>query len=244
MLVLFEKVCGECRATVEREGQGPKICQYVSLDTGNSGCQKFCQSWKILSNVVIICHQPKLVYLAVPRTASTAITATLKQAFPDCVVLAQHRTDVPERYRRGDYFIFASVRNPYQRMVSHYLHRRCVHPASVGHWTFAEYVRNLSRQRMPWWGLANDPSADAWLQRSGCRRVIHYERLQEEWAALPVWREAKVVPPLLRNNAATEPYDWRLFYTDALARQVYLFHRPDFEVYGYARDSWRLGVAS
>ena len=188
---------------------------------------------------MIICHSPKLIFLAVPRTASRAITQAIETAFPDCEKRGHHTMTVPEQYRTEVYFKFSSVRNPYSRTVSHYLYRHRNHLNSVGFWTFHEYVHNLVRNRLPWWQLNNDPPAVKWLRGTGCKQLIRFEYLAQDWAALPVWQQTGFTPelkPLNRNPSGAA--NWRLFYTQELADKVYYHQQADFDQFGYAKNSW------
>ena len=189
---------------------------------------------------MIVNDQLKLIYLAVPRTASRTITHALFMGLPGCVKYGHHRMHIPEEYSQSDYFIFASVRNPYERMVSHYLHRNRHHVKSVGHWTFCEYIEQLSRNRLHWWGLAADPPAVSWLESTGCSHVMRFESLTSDWAALPVWKNVHKIPKLRkRNSSSRAERDWRHFYTRELAHVVFEHQRADFEIYGYDPDSWK-----
>lgn len=192
---------------------------------------------------MIICEQPRLIFLAVPRTASTAITRSIEKAFPDCEKFGQHRMQIPGHYPQDRYFVFAGARNPYARVVSHYLHRFRTHPLSVGLWTFTEYVQNMVRNRLRWWGLSGDPPAVKWVQGTGCTHFIRYEQLEADWAALPAWQDLDTVPRLMKANANPEKYDWRHFYTQDLARKVYDHQRADFDFFGYEKDEWRPAFA-
>jgi hypothetical protein len=45
-----------------------------------------------------------------------------------------------------------------------------------------------------------------------------------------------------RSANASAPGDWRSYYDEDLAEQVYELYRQDFEMFGYERDSWRGGA--
>lgn len=180
-----------------------------------------------------------MVFLAVPRTASTAITASIEAAFPASETLGQHRMPLPERCRSGEYFIFAGARNPYSRVVSHYQYRHRCYPLGVGLWTFREYVHNLVRNRLNWWNMNQDPPAVNWVAGTGCTHHVRFEHLQNDWADLPPWQETGFVPKLKMRNANPGTYNWRLFYTKDLAQMIYRHQLADFEHFGYDRDSWQ-----
>nr|WP_219722778.1 sulfotransferase family 2 domain-containing protein [Halioglobus japonicus] len=193
---------------------------------------------------MIINHEHRFVYLAVPRTASTAISHSLQRAFPGSVNMGQHRMNIPVECTKGDYTIIAGVRNPYQRMASHYLHRRDSHPRSVWHWTFHEYIAQLEKHCLHWWGLADDPPACSWLRDIEVSHLLRYESLEQQWNELSLWQRVGFIPRLLHRNAnSANRNSWHALYTRELADRVFHLQREDFEQHGYHQDSWRRNYA-
>ena len=65
---------------------------------------------------MIISHAHKYVFIETPRTASSAISAELRENYAGVKILHKHANypDIPKSIRRelGDYVVFAGVRNP------------------------------------------------------------------------------------------------------------------------------------
>lgn len=189
---------------------------------------------------LIVNEQLKLIYLAVPRTASTSISRAILDAFPDSLKLGHHRMRIPTEYKQQDYFIFAGVRNPYARMVSHYLHRHRLYARSVGHWTFYEYVDHLVNDRLYLFGLNDDPPAAKWLEHTNYSSVLRFESLSQDWSALPPWESAGFIPLLHKRNANLIPSrNWQYMYTQEIADAVLNHQEADFQQFDYHPDSWK-----
>ncbi len=149
---------------------------------------------------------------------------------------------IPPDYQDKDYLVFSSVRNPYERMASHYLHRHRFHTKNVGHWTFYEYIDYLVNNRLHWWGLAGDPPAAEWLKSAGCTHMLKFESLQDDWNKLPAWERAGFIPQLAKRNAnRQQDRGWRHMYTREIAQRVFIHQETDFLQFGYHPDSWQIG---
>jgi hypothetical protein len=96
---------------------------------------------------MIVSHRLKFVFLGIPRTASRAMHAALKE-LPGARQPwgGLHRMTIPANAR--DYFTFCCVRNPYQRLYSHYCccwgKRRRWWAGRVRVRSFAEYLDVLA----------------------------------------------------------------------------------------------------
>ena len=72
----------------------------------------------------MICHEKKFIFLHVPRTGGTSIQCMLNEAYAKCPgkkykdFHSPHINDL-ETYK--EYFSFAFVRNPWERILSFYL---------------------------------------------------------------------------------------------------------------------------
>lgn len=152
---------------------------------------------------------------------------------------------VPARAR--DYFTFCCVRNPYARLYSHY---RCCWGRPKRWWQrrwwagrvrvkdFREYLQMLDQQAL---GGSCGSKYHATLRGyTGPNRldaVIRYENLPSSFHSL------SQIPGIeqfaLKHRGCALAGDWTVAYDQELAELVYKIARPDFDEFGYDRDSWR-----
>jgi hypothetical protein len=150
---------------------------------------------------------------------------------------------IPAKAR--DYFTFCCVRNPYQRLYSHYCccwgKRRRSWAGRVRVKSFAEYLDVLaagalggscgSKYRATVRGFTGDNRLDA---------VLRYENLPNEFAALANQTGIAAFAGLtLPRRGCRLAGDWATQYDERLASRVYEIARADFDEFGYDRESWR-----
>jgi hypothetical protein len=152
-----------------------------------------------------------------------------------------HRMNIPQPAR--EFFTFCCVRNPYQRLYSHYCccwgkrHRFWAGRVRVR--SFREYLETLavgglggscgSKYRLTVRGYTGENRLDA---------VVRYEDLPSSLAALA--RHVAGIDALaLPRRGCFLSGDWRQAYSDELADLVYELARADFDEFGYRRESWR-----
>lgn len=179
----------------------------------------------------------RMVFLAIPRTGSFSITQTMTEHCQDLVKFGHHRMDVPRQYLFQGFYVWAVARNPYARMLSHYRHRARCHPRKVGPMTFRQFVERTSAETWSELNMMNDPPAVRWPLPKIAPVVnwFRYECLEEEWKRLPFWRGE--APPLHHINQSIS--NWG-FYDQELADKVFRYYGPDFDRFGYDRESWRI----
>ena len=180
---------------------------------------------------MVISDQLRFVFLGIPRTANRAMHLALLQ-LPGAYQYGRlHTMDIPESCQ--SYFTFCAVRNPYRRFLAYYLWRRAPHPwgSDAAGMSFGDYVAAAEKGEM-------GPSSVR--GHTGSNRldvVIHYERLPKSFHGI------KQIPGI--NELEFRPVGqrlsrhWEYYYTRQLAEQVYDLTRPDFEEFGYDRDSWK-----
>lgn len=71
---------------------------------------------------MIVSHELKYVYIAVPKTGSSTMNDLLTWRFAGKYVAPHHLTVIPKECK--DYFVFTVVRNPYSRIRSLWKHAR------------------------------------------------------------------------------------------------------------------------
>jgi hypothetical protein len=191
---------------------------------------------------MIVSRQLRFVYLGVPRTASRAMHHALRQ-LPGARWLwgGLHRMNVPPRAR--DFFTFCCVRNPYQRLYSHYCccwgkrHRFWAGRVRVR--SFREYLETLAAGRLGGsCGSKYQLTVRGYTGENRLDAVVRYEDLPQSLLAL-----ADRVPGIdtltLPKRGCHLSGDWRGAYSDELAKMVYHLARADFDEFGYQQESWR-----
>ena len=205
---------------------------------------------------MIISHQHRFIFFAVPRTATHALRQALrpclgaddweqqalfgKQSIPVPGIAAighghvsfqQLRARLPAQTLSG-YFKFGFVRNPFDRFVStcFFLNRR--NPGFSGH--EAGFMRQAIatprfRRRilaLPQYRLLADERGTLMMDYVG-----RFETLQESFAE--ICRHIGIAPAALahRNESAHRPYS--CYYDAPLQQAVADCYRKDFELFGY-----------
>ena len=205
---------------------------------------------------MIVSHQHRFIFFAVPRTGTHSVRAALKAMLgPDDwqqetlrervrmpvpalarighghVTFAQARAALPETTWRG-YFKFACVRNPYDRFVSACAMLNGRNPDYRGREN-AFMKRALTfprfRQRVlvrPQWDMLVDAQGALAMDFVG-----RYECLDQSMR--DVCRHLGIPATTLPRRNASEHGDYRQYYDDELLRIVTDFYRRDFDGLDY-----------
>jgi hypothetical protein len=207
---------------------------------------------------MIVQEQERWVYLGPPKTASTTMHIELvKPPWRGIRVdpEAQHDMEVPEPYR--DFFVFGTVKNPYERAVSLYWHFlrdvRRIRAAEKGVTARTQLARlplphrefsmtrflemaiegNLAVLEVPDNTFFCAPLTE-WYQWTRVDAFIKAERLEEQFEALPFvngrWSHFSWHNDLPRGL-------WRDWRTPRTIELVNTWAGYDFQEYGYARQS-------
>lgn len=108
---------------------------------------------------MIYSHKYKFVYLAPIKTGSTTLEHALKENFEACLwdftglleIRESHNDPLPKIWPRHimhipesikDYFVFASIRNPFKHTLSQYLNRAWVKKLPTSTEDFENYSKN------------------------------------------------------------------------------------------------------
>jgi hypothetical protein len=191
---------------------------------------------------MILLHDQKIAIMTPPKCATNTLHAALRrkrwngETFVGHSTLGGHTFDRhvniwPHEVRR--YKKVVAVRNPYNRLVSLYLHlatREAGHGnKSPNFKTFAEQVVADSPELQGWfkWNLTK------WLKGADDKEieiddVIHVENLKDDLARikLPV-----VSLPFLNKNYRAQQYD--AFFDPEILAAVLPWTQPDCERFGY-----------
>jgi hypothetical protein len=184
---------------------------------------------------VVIDEEGRWAYLAPPKTGSTSLTRMLAAPpFRGVYSGHQHDMDVPAGSR--DFLTFASVRNPYARAVSLWMHRRWAVAVEQG------VAYPLLAKDCPDFGQFLDWHADGaggdvfyaytisdWLRHARVDAVVPLEDVDAAVARLGLTAGPFAVPVL--NSTKHRP--WPEFYDNGRAARVAAWAEEDFERFGY-----------
>jgi len=173
---------------------------------------------------------PRFVFVEIPRTGSRSLSRLWPRLSRRGTQFNHHRTQLPEYVDRS-YLIFAVVRNPFVRELSHYLHRRR-HPKNNYHLvalknSFKEYLKRM---------IDVEPCQASMLDGKPGLLVLRYENgLEQEIRKLPFVPEGITIPHIHKNK----PYCCQDYYDEQTANIVLEHAGEDFTRYGYDKQSWR-----
>lgn len=201
-----------------------------------------------------VSEEYRFVYMAPKKTGSTSMRTLLAEEygairwrdypdrnFTDESVSPDWRSEgpdwkhvchLPERF--SDYFIFATIRNPYTLEISRYHHDLRHKYIEKG---FSNFIHRLV-------GVEKPPTLKRKLHQvpeysppRGCVRfdlhaVVRLEQFDADFRKLPFYKPGSKLPHL-HQSLAKAPV-----YTTALARIVRKAYREDFDTFGYDPNSW------
>ena len=185
----------------------------------------------------------RAIFVHVPKVAGTSVKQVL---FPDAWSLTHYRAidyflDNPLKYRR--YFVFAFVRNPYDRLVSAYEFllrggknepdRRFRDRVLSAYASFADLVKyGLGRREvdekyhfMPQSRFLVSPWGSIMVDYVG-----RFERMEADFATIA--RRMGLDVRLPHSNKSTRGR-WEDYYTEELRSIVYRHYKADFDLLAY-----------
>lgn len=197
-----------------------------------------------------VSHAHRVILFHVPRTGGTSQVESLKAAgirlAPYAVgrlgwdMITDHSIEIPRGAEQ--YTTVATVRNPYDRMLSLYLWLRLQAGgdpinlvAQVA--DFTTYLRFLDRYNRDCLGnqtyqLFHGPQCE-YLEQVRLDRLLHYENLEVDWRAFTEECFGRAVPLLRSPRTLNQPYCPCEHYTPDAAEIVARICRDSFELYGY-----------
>lgn len=210
---------------------------------------------------MIISHRYRYVFVELPRTGSTAVSAELREHYDGQPILRKHATysDFLRQATEDEatYFVFSTVRNPLDIAVTRYVHLR---ENPRGHFTDANEiaVRNALagrlERRVYRWLHRHDATFeqfllrwyvvpyDTWssLDHKRMDHVMRYESLGRDFEA--VLRRLGIEPARslpARNVTPGKDPDFASYYTPrAIARASWIFG-PYMQEWSYDfPESW------
>lgn len=205
----------------------------------------------------MISHRKKFLFIHIPKTGGNSVQEVLKEHSEQQIVtrradqdgvdrfgvvdpahpkLTKHATlrDYYDAYGRQilSYYIFTTIRNPFDRLVSYYFSphrgdvawqaddfaRFCLDVAPLEHFACHSYTRMFVLRR---------PVL--------VRRYIHFERLQDDF--LEVCRDLQIEADGLQHRNKSRTRDpgagYREYFSDDLRRQIEERHAFEMSLGGY-----------
>ena len=210
---------------------------------------------------MIVSHQHRYVFVEVPRTGSTAVSAELREHYGGEPILRKHATYSDYlRHATGEmseYFAFSTVRNPLDVAVTRYVHLK---ENPRGHFTDPDEiaVRNSIagrlERRVYRWVHEHDATFeefllrwyvvpyDTWTSLDHARldHVMRYESLASDFEEVLHRVGIQPVRPLpARNVTPNKDSDFASYYTRRAIRRARWIFGPYMQEWNYAfPDGW------
>jgi hypothetical protein len=208
---------------------------------------------------MIISHMYRYLFIEVPLTGSWAIGNELCQYYEGVPVLHKHAC-LPE-FRKiatkdeQDYFVFATVRNPLDEVVSRYFKLMSNYKqvfsgpeaveASLSDYSDLEkynFVRETNASFSDYFIQYHQHTFSSIIDFSapGLSYVIRFEHLQEDFAeVLRRLRIEQVRPIPVTNKTPRRNDEWQEYYTERLIPQAKRVFGPFMDRWGYQMPvSW------
>lgn len=211
----------------------------------------------------------KAIYFSVPKNACTSLKRLMCRIEgrepPEGIHLGQAGrhlaysppSEILEMIMSPDWFRFCFVRNPYDRLLSAYkskiglpkikedrflpvdeqIRRHFGYPETGHVISFQDFVSWIARDESQW--------DDHWEMQTRTLRtdVVSYSFIGRfesiERDLVEVFGRIGVVPIPLEKVNVTPQTSGVVSYNQELADIVYGLYKPDFDAFGYAKDSWK-----
>lgn len=200
---------------------------------------------------MIICHDPKFVYYAPPKTGTRSLGDMLiQQGFIPNQVGKHEVTDETLCGVTDEYFHFITVRNPMSRMVSMYKHmQQKTFPAGL--WPpDQQRLHNLAK-RMGLHQFVLDvdweeskcadffaPQSVYFDAMSKCNKIVRLESFAEDLKDLPFLSLPDHIPHRNHRVDVWQEYYYK-FRTEEVVDKVAQYYASDFLNFEYSPESWR-----
>ena len=207
---------------------------------------KFLASFKML-----ISNQKKVIFLLNPKCASTSLRKLFEDAFCDAFDFKGHSYELNECQHKlidkiENYYIYVSVRNPYERLVSRWWTIRdnskgqlnnlaVIWKDKRGVLSFGEYLKLIKEKYQN--AEYHTMCQHRWANDSRINKIIRYESLQKDTALIPHFKHIKKIPKcnISKNFCQDRPKPFMEYYDRELLTIVNQLYSKDFELLGYER---------
>jgi chondroitin 4-sulfotransferase 11 len=183
------------------------------------------------------CFRQRFVFIHINKTGGSSIEDALGLRHEHRLAL-EKRADIGAR-RFEEKFCFTVVRNPWDRVASHYFYRVKTNQTGLGERTvpFPEWARRAYAERDPAYydkPRMFMPQLD-WLSDTNGRLLVEFvgrfERLQADFDVICARLGIEASLPHLRSSGKG---DYRAYYDDATAEMVADYFARDIEAFGYS----------
>ena len=166
---------------------------------------------------MIVCPNEKITYMNIPKTGTRSVLHYFQDNM-EAVSQHGHRVNPPRQFLTDEYFIFASIRNPYDRACSYYwsmcqrggdryrylrIMRNKKLDNSLKSWLIVVQcdIAERKRGRRGQTGHPFNPQM-TYIEGNNVEKLIHLENIDEEFSALPF-----IIEPvkLIHMNHTTKP---------------------------------------
>lgn len=174
--------------------------------------------------------------LRIPKTASSSIERALKDLQKQKSIKLRVFGHAKKRLNPKKTYIVASVRNPYDRLVSayHYMVQRNKHdknPYLNDYSCFEEFCLDIDKL---WEKNQFFHPQVMWLYKNEQKNfnyLIRYENLQNDWDKLCIILKCPWIElPVIRKS---DRKPWQDYYTQDMKKKVYSVYQKDFNTLGY-----------
>ncbi|UCG25568.1 MAG: hypothetical protein JSW55_06155 [Chloroflexota bacterium] len=204
---------------------------------------------------MIISHKFKYVFVALPRTGTTAVEKELKELYDGQPILKKHSTyhsflQVASEEEK-EYFVLSSIRNPMDDAVSRFFKIKSNHsfrhtrPKSIKRRKGAveryedllfRYVQQSGADFPTFFKLAYRFPYDNWssLNHQDFDFVIRFEHLPQDFStALELMAIEQIRPLPVRNTTKMRDRDYLSHYTPEIRGQARRVFGPFMKQWGY-----------
>jgi hypothetical protein len=195
---------------------------------------------------MIVSKINKFVFVSTPKTGTHSMFKLLPELFETFTVEgAYHETNVPDEYK--DFFIFTTVRNPFERMVSiwnaliNLEEYRVRYLPIVGGESFSDFVHWITKQtkesRPKGRGAAVLTTQSEWLEGIRVDQYLKLENIDKEIQTLPFYSNAKEQPfERVPKVLARKHVVWNDLKNDELRSLIVNWANKDFENFNYDKN--------
>jgi hypothetical protein len=176
----------------------------------------------------LISHEHKSICFLPEKTGSTTIAEILTKNFNFYKYKKRHSTEYPSDL--SNYFLFGSVRNPFQREISRYLFYKNESLGTKKKW--ANIAKDPNSSFEDWIVLINNSiSLTNYYKNIKLNFFIKLENLKEDFEKLPFYKKLPdSIWNLKRNN---KKYKKNIFFTD-FSKNIFLNKfKDDFLNFNY-----------
>lgn len=205
----------------------------------------------LINRIMYISTEYKFAYLAIPRTASRTMRNWVTTEYGAVVNGNHHHMQIEEneihkKEEISNYFVFTIIRNPYQRIISHW---RWNYPDSNDADLISHFEKDITNMILddsgkivsgkPIRGLVAKQMhllENAAVEFKNPIYKYRMENLEQNLSYLPFLD--KPVKLADRVGSGGNKYgDWRKFYNKRVVKsKIFAYYRQDFRVLGYSKE--------